>query len=49
MAYIIDFSIASSEQIEAALSKQLENIRLVKSLTQTQLARAAGVATMIVS
>jgi transcriptional regulator with XRE-family HTH domain len=43
MPNIIDYSIASSEQIEGALCKQLENIRLARNITQAQLARKAGV------
>ncbi len=43
MTYKIDFSIATSEQIEAALCKRLERIRLSRNTTQTQLAEEAGV------
>jgi transcriptional regulator with XRE-family HTH domain len=43
MAYQIDFSIATSEQIEKALCEQLEQIRLTRNITQAQLAREAGV------
>ncbi len=43
MTYQIDFSIATSEQIEKALCKQLENIRLSRNVTQIQLAKEAGV------
>jgi len=39
----IDFSIATSDQMEAALCKQLENIRLARNMTQAQLAAEAGV------
>lgn len=39
-----DFSIATSEQIEGALCRQLENIRLIRNVTQAQLAREAGIA-----
>lgn len=39
----IDFSIANSSQIESALCQRLEKIRLSRNLTQTQLARQAGV------
>ena len=39
----IDFSIASSNQIEKALCKQLENIRLTRNITQVQLANESGV------
>ncbi len=42
MAYSIDFSIATSEQIEAALCERLENIRLTRNTTQAELAKAAG-------
>ncbi len=45
MSYKIDFSIASSGQIEAALCRRLENIRLARNVTQKQLAREAGVST----
>jgi transcriptional regulator with XRE-family HTH domain len=44
MAHQIDFSIATSEQIEAALCEQMEAIRLTRNLTQAQLAHEAGVA-----
>ena len=44
MSNKIDFSIATSEQIEDALCKQLENIRLARNFTQAQLAKEAGVA-----
>ncbi len=43
MAYNIDFSLATSEQIEAALCKRLENVRLSRNITQKQLADKAGV------
>jgi len=43
MAYNIDFTVAASSQIEAALCKRLESIRLSRNMTQTQLAEAAGV------
>ena len=43
MAYKIDFSVATSDQIEAALCKRLENIRLSRNITQIQLAKEAGV------
>ncbi len=45
MSYIIDFSVATSDQIEAALCKRLENIRLSRNMTQIQLAAEAGVST----
>lgn len=44
MAAKIDFSIATSKQIEAALCKQIETIRLARNMTQAQLARESGVA-----
>jgi putative transcriptional regulator len=40
----IDFSIATSEQIEDFLCRQLKNIRLTRNFTQAQLAKEAGVA-----
>ena len=43
MAYNIDFLVATSEQIEAALCKRLERIRLSRNTTQAQLAEEAGV------
>jgi putative transcriptional regulator len=43
MAYSIDFSVAASGQIEAALCKRLESIRLSRNMTQQQLAEEAGV------
>ena len=43
MAYKIEFSVAASDQIEAALCKRLENIRLSRNITQAQLAKEAGV------
>lgn len=43
MTYNIDFTVASSEQIEAALCKRLEGIRLSRNMTQAQLAEEAGV------
>ncbi len=39
----IDFSTATSESIEHALGKQLEAIRLSRNITQSQLAKHAGV------
>ena len=45
MSYNIDFSVATSDQIEAALCKRLENIRLSRNITQHQLAEEAGVST----
>jgi putative transcriptional regulator len=43
MSYTIDFTVATSEQIEAALCKRLESIRLSRNTTQIQLAKDAGV------
>lgn len=40
----IDFSIATSEQIEKFLYGQLKRIRLSRNFTQTQLAQKSGVA-----
>lgn len=40
----IDFDLATSEQIEAALCESLERIRLARNTTQKQLATEAGVA-----
>jgi len=44
MAYYgVDFSLATSDQIEAALCRRLESIRLSRNITQAQLAEEAGV------
>jgi transcriptional regulator with XRE-family HTH domain len=43
MAYPIDLSLATSSQIEAALCKRVESIRLSRNMTQKQLAEEAGV------
>jgi putative transcriptional regulator len=43
MAYNIEFSMATSDQIEAVLCKRLESIRLSRNITQAQLAEKAGV------
>lgn len=43
MAYKVEFSLATSGQIEAALCKRLESIRLSRNITQAQLAEKAGV------
>lgn len=45
MSYKIEFSIASSKQIEQALCSRLEKIRLTNNITQSQLAEEAGVST----
>ncbi len=43
MSYEIDFAVATSKQIETALCKRLENIRLLRNMTQIQMANKAGV------
>jgi len=43
MSSNIEFSVATSDQIEAALCKRLESIRLSRNITQAQLAEEAGV------
>ncbi|MBI9051527.1 MAG: helix-turn-helix transcriptional regulator [Anaerolineaceae bacterium] len=43
MSYKIDFSIATSNQIIEALSKRIENIRLMRNMTQAQVASSAGI------
>ncbi len=43
MSYNIEFSVATSDQIEAALCKRLESIRLSRNITQAQLAEEAGI------
>lgn len=43
MATKIEFDIASSQQIEATLGRQIESIRLARNLTQKQLSEQAGV------
>ena len=40
----IDFSTATGEQIEEALCRQIEAIRLARNMTQNRLAEEAGVA-----
>jgi transcriptional regulator with XRE-family HTH domain len=45
MSYHVDFPLASSRQIEAALCGRLQRIRLARNMTQAQLAREAGVST----
>lgn len=42
MSYKIDFTIAASNQIEAALCRRMESIRLSRNMTQEQLAEEAG-------
>lgn len=43
MSYLIDFSTATSDQIEKALCQRLEQIRLSRNVTQVSLADEAGV------
>ncbi len=43
MTYNIQFSTATSEQIESALCARLSRIRLSRNITQRQLAEEAGV------
>jgi transcriptional regulator with XRE-family HTH domain len=43
MSYKIEFTVASSEQIEQALCQRLQTIRLARNITQIGLAREAGV------
>jgi len=45
MPYDIDFSLAASPQIELELCKRLANIRLLRNITQAQLAKLAGIST----
>ena len=44
MSYEVDITLATSEQIEAALCQRLMRIRLARNTTQQQLATEAGVA-----
>lgn len=43
MSYHIDFSIATSRQIEEALCLRVKDIRLAKNISQLNLAKLAGV------
>ena len=43
MSYKIDFNVATSQQIELSLCEQIGKIRLVRNLTQEQVAVKAGV------
>lgn len=45
MPKTIDYTVATSEQIESYLCGQVKKIRLTYNLTQAQLARKAGVTT----
>ncbi|MDH3628193.1 MAG: helix-turn-helix domain-containing protein [Acidobacteriota bacterium] len=49
MPYKVNFSLASSDQIESALARRLEAIRLSRNITQSQLAREAGVSLSTIS
>ncbi|MBN1267561.1 MAG: helix-turn-helix transcriptional regulator [Anaerolineales bacterium] len=49
MATNLDFSTATSGQIEAELCRHLQQIRLSRNVTQAQLAREAGVSTGTIS
>lgn len=49
MAAKIDISLATSEQIEETICKQLVDIRISRNLTQAQLAKAAGVSTKTIT
>lgn len=43
MMHKIEFGLASSEAIENALSERIEELRLQRNITQSRLAREAGV------
>jgi len=43
MTHNIDFSLATSNQIEATLCKKIEQIRLSRNITQEQLSKDAGI------
>ena len=43
MTHKIEFGLASSEAIENALSERIEELRLQRNITQSRLAREAGV------
>lgn len=49
MTHNIDFSLATSNQIEVTLCKQIEQIRLSRNITQEQLSKEAGVSLRTVS
>jgi len=44
MADKVDFSLANSSQVELALCRRIEQIRLSRNITQARLAKEAGVA-----
>ena len=43
MTHKVEFALASSEDVEAALGRRIDAIRLSRNLTQAQLAEKAGV------
>ncbi|MCK5774028.1 MAG: helix-turn-helix transcriptional regulator [Thermoplasmata archaeon] len=43
MVYVIDLSLATSEQIEKSLGDRIEQIRLSRNITQQMLADEAGI------
>jgi len=43
MSDVIDYSIATSDQIEVAICEKIEHIRLARNVTQVDLAEQAGV------
>jgi putative transcriptional regulator len=43
MSYNMDFSLASSSQVEKAICQRIDQIRISRNITQKQLAREAGV------
>jgi putative transcriptional regulator len=45
MPYDIDFSLAGSPQIEMALCRRVAGLRLMRNMTQAQLATQAGIST----
>lgn len=49
MTYNIDFSIATSNQIEIVICHRLEEIRLTMNITQSRLAEEAGVSLKTIS
>jgi transcriptional regulator with XRE-family HTH domain len=48
MDHVLDFSIANSKTIAAALGEQIRNIRLSRNITQAQLAEEAGVTVLTI-
>ncbi|MEA3558483.1 MAG: helix-turn-helix transcriptional regulator [Candidatus Thermoplasmatota archaeon] len=43
MSYDLDFSLATSEQLEKLLCERIEQVRLSRNITQEMLAKEAGV------